>query len=251
MNAPDHRYYASFLTALLNGQSDDPGVAALLAQPAFAIYRNTVFKGCVDALLANYPAVHRLVGSPWMESAAQAFAREHLPQEASLICYGAGFADFLGTLEAARELPYLPGVATLDRCWTEAHLAADDPLLDVSALHTALAAGQDIRLVPHAASRWHHDPQHPVYAIWSINRSDADDTEIAPEWQGEGALLTRPHGQVQWQPLSAGASRFLDACRDGCGIASAAGQALAREPGLEIGTMLGQLIQADAFTSFH
>ncbi|BEV16554.1 DNA-binding domain-containing protein [Herbaspirillum sp. DW155] len=251
MNAADTRYYDAFLQALLNGRSDDPEVDALLAQPAFAVYRNTVFKGCVDALLANYPAVHRLVGNAWMASAALEFARLHLPRQASLIAYGEGFAGFLGTLDAARELPYLPGIAALDRCWTESHLAADQPLLDVSALHAALAAGHDVTLVPHAASRWHHDPLHPVYTIWDANRSEDGHTELSPEWQGEGALLTRPHAQVQWQALSQGGCRFLDACRAGCSIASAAGQALAHEPGLDIGAMLGQLVQADAFTSFH
>ncbi|MCA1323557.1 DNA-binding domain-containing protein [Herbaspirillum sp. alder98] len=251
MNAPDRDYYDAFAEALLHGRSDDPQVLALLAQPAFAIYRNTVFKGCVDALLANYPAVHRLVGSAWMESAALAFARGHLPRQASLIAYGEGFADFLASLDAAQDLPYLPGVAALDRCWTESHLAADQPLLEVSALHVALAAGQDVTLVPHAATRWHLDAQHPVYTIWDANRSEAGDTGLAPHWQGEAALLTRAHDHVQWQLLGAGACRFLDACRDGCSIARAAGQALAIEPDLEIGAMLGQLIQADAFTSFY
>jgi hypothetical protein len=31
-------------------------------QPGFAVYRNTVLKGCIDALQANYPTVHALVG---------------------------------------------------------------------------------------------------------------------------------------------------------------------------------------------
>jgi hypothetical protein len=34
--------------------------------PALAVYRNTVAKGCIDALQANYPAVHTLVGSDWL-----------------------------------------------------------------------------------------------------------------------------------------------------------------------------------------
>lgn len=251
MNAPATRYYDAFLQAILEGHSNDDAVAALLAQPAFAVYRNTIFKGCVDALIANYPTVHRLVGSAWMESAALQFARHHLPRQASLIAYGEGFAGFLRTVEAVRELPYLPGVAALDRCWTESHLAADQPVLAVAALHIALEAGQDVTLVPHASSRWHHDTQHPVYTIWSANRSEDGQAELAPEWRGEGALLTRPHAQVQWQPLSLGACRFLDACRDGCSIGRAAGQALEHEPDLDIATMLGQLIQADAFTSFY
>ena len=36
-------------------------IATLTAQPGFAVYRNTVMKGCVDALRANFPTVERLV----------------------------------------------------------------------------------------------------------------------------------------------------------------------------------------------
>jgi hypothetical protein len=45
-------------------------IARLARQPGFAVYRNTVIKGCVDALQANYPAVARLVGAEWFRSAA-------------------------------------------------------------------------------------------------------------------------------------------------------------------------------------
>ena len=36
--------------------------SALARQPGFAVYRNTVMKGCIDALQANYPAVARIAG---------------------------------------------------------------------------------------------------------------------------------------------------------------------------------------------
>ena len=51
---------------------------ALLAQPGFAVYRNTVAKGCIDALQANYPAVHALVGTDWLRAAAHARPRRDL-----------------------------------------------------------------------------------------------------------------------------------------------------------------------------
>lgn len=243
-------YYRHFLHAIRHGASTDPTVAALLAQPAFAIYRNTIFKGCGDALAANYPAVLRLVGEEWFQGAALAYAREHLPEDASLIAYGRDFPDFLAAA-AIDELPYLAGVAALDRCWTEAHLAADDAPLDVAALHAALAAGSDVRLKPHAATRWRWAPSHPSYSIWDANRRPDAALPAELDWRGEGALLTRPAGHVQWQPISAGACRFLDACRDGVGVGQAASLALEDEPALEVAAMLGSLIQAGAFTSFH
>ncbi|WP_343584814.1 DNA-binding domain-containing protein [Herbaspirillum sp.] len=249
MNSQD--YYRQFLHAVWHGTSAHPLVASLSAQPAFAVYRNTIFKSCADALAANYPAVLRLVGEPWFQGAALAYARGNMPDDACLIAYGPGFPDFLASAEEARELPYLPGVARLDRCWTESHLAADDAPLDAAGLHAALAAGRDVCLAPHAAARWRWEAAYPIYSIWDANRRP--DAELPAElaWRGEGALLTRPQGQVQWQAIGPGACRFLDACRDGIGVAAAAGLALEREPGLDAAAMLGGLVQAGAFTSFH
>ena len=128
---------------------------ALLAQPGFAVYRNTVAKGCIDALQANYPAVHALVGTDWLRAAAHAFVHQHPPTDGCLMDYGAGFADFLEGFGPAADLPYLAAVARLDRCWTESHLAADAPALQAAWLARqppeALAL---LHLQPHPAARW-------------------------------------------------------------------------------------------------
>ena len=58
---------------------------ALLAQPGFAVYRNTVAKGCIDALQANYPAVHALVGTDWLRATAHAFVHQHPPADGRLM----------------------------------------------------------------------------------------------------------------------------------------------------------------------
>ena len=89
---------------------------ALLAQPGLAVYRNTVTKGCIDALQANYPAVHALVGTDWLSAAAHAFVHQHPPSDGRLMAYGAGFAEFLDHFAPAADLPYLGAVARLDRC---------------------------------------------------------------------------------------------------------------------------------------
>jgi hypothetical protein len=47
----------------------DPNHAADAAA-RFKVYRNTVLKGCVDALAANFPTVLRLVGEDWFRAAA-------------------------------------------------------------------------------------------------------------------------------------------------------------------------------------
>ena len=187
---------------------------ALLAQPGFAVYRNTVVKGCIDALQANYPAVHALVGSDWLRATAHAFVHEHPPTDGRLMGYGAGFAEFLEGFGPAANLPYLGAVARLDRCWTESHLAADAPALQAAWLARqppeALAL---LHLQPHPAARWQWCAAHPAYRLWQRQRAGLAWDANLP-WQGEGALLTRPHDAVQWVPLShAGcALRHMPSC---------------------------------------
>lgn len=238
-----------FAHALLAvGEAAPPAVAALARQPAFAVYRNTVMKGCIDALQANYPAVNRLVGDEWMRAAAAVYARKALPGLPMLLDYGKDFADFLARFEPAAELPYLPGVARLDRCWTEAHAAATEDPLDHAAI-AQLAEGNfyRLRLQPHAAARWAWCADVPAYTIWSRNRSAAqDDNEI--DWRAEGALLTRPRDAVTWCALDRAGCAFIDSCAAGSTVAGAAQAALDADDAADLSQLITTLLGAGAFS---
>jgi len=223
-----------------------PEIAALARQPGFAVYRNTVMKGCIDALQANYPSVSRLVGDEWFRAAAAIFAHEQLPTQATLMHYGLAFAEFLARFEPAAELPYLPGVARLDRCWTESHSAWDETALLPGALAglTREALASTV-LQPHCAARWAWFDQLPVYTIWRRNREGSED-ESDIDWQGEGALLTRPRSVVQWRRLDAAGCAFLDACADGRPLAAAAGAALAARQDADLAALMKTLLEAGA-----
>ncbi len=226
-------------------------IAALAAQPAFAVYRNTVMKGCIDALQANYPAITRLVGAEWMRAAAAVYACKTPPRQPMLLHYGDGYADFLARFEPAAELPYLPGVARLDRFWTEAHTARDEPALDRSAIDL-LAPGDYFRvgLQPHAAVRWAWFDDAPIYTIWSRNRGDnPTDTEL--DWRPEGALLTRPRDAVQWVALDRAGCAFLDACAAGGTIADAAQASLGVQGNTDLARLMTTLLEAGAFSGLR
>lgn len=243
------RFQDDFARALLAAdEAVPPAVSALVGQPAYAVYRNTVVKACIDALQANYPAVNRLVGDEWMRAAAAVYARKALPGLPMLLEYGADFADFLAGFEPAAELPYLSGVARLDRCWTEAHVATTEAPMD----HVAIAQFAEgnfyrLRLQPHAAARWVWCAEAPAYTIWSRNRSDAqDDTEI--EWHGEGALLTRPRDVVTWRGLDRAGCVFLDACAAGGTVAEATQAALDIDRKADLSQLIATLLDAGAFS---
>lgn len=210
---------------------------------AFAVYRNTVMKGLVDALEANYPSVSRLVGEEWFRAAAATYARAQPPATPVLAAYGATFPDFLAGFEPARELPYLPAVARLDRFWTEAHVAADATAADPQVLASfAPEHLGGLRLVPHPAARWAHFDL-PAYSLWAQQR---EEREGEVDWRPEGALLVRPADTVRWHPLDAAGVAFLDACARGVTLAEAADAALHADPAADLALLLSRLLAAGA-----
>ncbi|MBU2286043.1 MAG: DNA-binding domain-containing protein [Gammaproteobacteria bacterium] len=225
----------------------DPRVRQLTVQPAFAVYRNTVMKACIDALEANFPAVARLVGTEWFRAAAAVHVATEPPSDGRLLHYGDSFADFLKHFEPAAELGYLPDVARLDVFWRQAHAAPDASPIHPSAI-ARCTQEQLVRLhvAPHPAARWAWFSDSPAYTIWSRNRQDGpvDDSEIV--WRGEGALLTRPHDAVAWQYASRADCAFMDACAAGLALPDAAERALVADPEADLSAVLAGLLRAGA-----
>ncbi|NML43616.1 DUF2063 domain-containing protein [Ramlibacter sp. G-1-2-2] len=233
-------FQQQFAQALLAGTE-------LATQPGFAVYRNTVAQGCIDALEANFPTVLRLVGGEWFRSAAGGFARSHPPQDGRLLLYGDdAFPAFLQALPTTADLPWLAGIARLDALWRASHAAADAPVLDAGELAglSPEALGAQV-LQPHPAARWLWFDELPVAGIWSRNR-DGSDADFA--WQGDGVLLTRPEGDVRWRPLSHAGCAFLDACAHGSTLGDAAQHCLDLDARINLAALLQQLLQAGAFT---
>lgn len=235
-------FQARFVKSLFGQDAD----FALTNQPAFAVHRNTVMSGCIDALQANFPSVARLAGADWFRAAAATYLRAEPPRDGRMLMYGETFADFLAVFEPARDLRYVAGVARLDRLWIEAHGAEDATAVDCGWL-ASLAPEKigALRLRPHPAARWRFFDDAPVYSIWTRNRLGLVTTdEIA--WQGEGALLTRPVDAVAWQRIDPSGGAFLDACRQDRSLALAAAAALEVDPGADIAALLSQLLSAGA-----
>jgi hypothetical protein len=242
------QFQDGFAKALL---AAEPGplsaIDTLARQPGFSVYRNTVMKGCIDALQANYPSVTRLVGEEWFRAAAAIYVRNRLPSDPRMLTYGGDFADFLERFEPAAELPYLAGVARLDRLWSDAHAAPDAMPLGAATLsELGPEALGGMVLQPHPAARWAWFADQPIYTIWNWNRTPGEGgSEI--DWRGEGALLVRPQGAVEWHPLDAAGCAFLDACNAGRPLADAAHEALATRADTDLASILSSLIAAGAF----
>ena len=247
------RFQTAFAAAMTGDEVAlaDFGVAGARAAIGLAVYRNTIARGTIDALAASFPTVQRLVGEDWFEAAARVFIAEAPPLQRALIDYGDGFPGFLALFEPAADLPYLAGVALIDRLWIQAHIAADAP-----AWTPAMAASlppdalPHLRLTLHPAARtcWFEAMNTP--SLWRLNRPPApepDDFTLTDT--SEGLLLTRPGGAVEALILDRSAWALLDACRLGWTLGEAAEAALSADPVIDLTALLLRLVQAGAFAA--
>ena len=214
-----------------------------------SVYRNTVAKGCADALAGLFPAVAGVVGADWMREACVRFAADHPPVRASLIDYGEAFPDWLASFGPAAGMPYLAGLARLDRLWTEAHLAADAEPLDLSllaALRPEDFAIARVGLHPTARLAAFDDGTPSLWAALRAEGGPPDELALDPGPQA--VLLVRPGGAVDHHLLSPGALAFLLACAEDESLGLAAAQGLSAEPDLDLSQAFAALIAAGAFS---
>ena len=178
------------------------------ATGGLAVYRNTVIRGAVEGLRANYPVIEQIVGIEMFQSVAVDFAATCPPRSPVLALYGAEFADWLGYQEWTADLPYLADVARVERLRVESLFAADaEPLTGFhSRVDLATAA---VRLHPATRFAW---LSTPGMSIWLAHQQPFH-AEIEPDWKAEGALFARPTPFVMHAPrVGRAAHRLL------CGI---------------------------------
>jgi hypothetical protein len=238
------RFQDDFADALYDDARDFP----LANHGAFAIYRNTAMRACLDALEANYPAVVCLVGRDWFRAAAAIHVAQSPPRDARLFTYGEDFADFIAAFPPASELPYLADVARLDRSWVESLVAADAGI--VSAANVAGLGPDDLgalRLRVHPATRTFASTS-PAVTIWQASRAGlAVGADLV--WRAECAIVTRVDHEVAVTPLDASALRLVEAIAAGASLADAALSTIAVHPHARIDLLLASLLRAGAFAT--
>lgn len=236
----------AFVAALAGQRSAlSPWLEPGEGEAGLAVYRNTIAKGCIDALAANFPTVLSMVGEEWFRAAAALFAREAPPASAALLDYGEDFPAWLDRFPPAQDLPYLAGIAHLDRLWTETLFAAEAPVLTAASLASltpeALAA---TRLALHPSARFAaFDAGLP--SLWSASREGREELDLSD--QAEALLCVRARGAAVHRVLGGAETAFLRGCRDGLTSAEAAEHALLADPAADIATLFAGLIADGVF----
>jgi hypothetical protein len=207
----------------------------------FAVHRNNVVAGLVEALEARFPAVEQIVGKEFFVAMARAFIQKRPPRSLLLATYGDEFAEFIGAFEPAHELPYLADVARIEAARTRAYHAADAAPLGVSELAQLDAkALSGLRLDLHPSLEIVRSA-HPVFTIWAMN-SGAQKLEPIETWTAEDALIVRPYLDVEVRLLPPGGAAFLRALAEGRSLDVAADAALADDAAFDLTGSLAALI---------
>lgn len=218
---------AAFASALTDPAQPPPATIEAhsgATRRRFAVYRNNVVVGLIEALRARFPAVERLVGEAFFAAAARVFAAAHPPRSALMMTYGEDFPEFLARFPPAAELGFLADVARLETARTRAYHAPDATAIAPARL-MALApeALATLRLAIHPSATVIRSA-HPVVLIWAMN---AGETPVAAidDWRAQDALVTRPRATVDVCALPPGGAAFLLALMRGDGLADAAASA--------------------------
>ena len=215
---------ADWLSLQLRAPSPLPDIG--LAQ----IYRNTVWRGLVDSLLAQFASVTQVMGVEWAQAAARLYLQQHPAQSPVLLDIGRSYAAFLGHFEHATDWPWLADLASCDWAKSRAHVAANAPPLSQAAWLGAIAAPSTTVLQLHPSCHWHWCEAAPIAQLWAWAQQPPNDAtqHMAPPtaWHAQGFLVTRPWGDVQSAAVTARELTFIEACATGLSLQSALEAAL-------------------------
>ena len=242
-----------FATALLDPNLPVPHglIAHNSPQPQkrFAVYRNNVVAGLINALRAKFPATSRIVGDDFFRAMARVFVMAHPPRSKILHAYADDFGNFIAAFEPVAGLIYLADVARIEAARTRAYHAADaTPLPPADFGNIAPEAIGSLRLALHPSLEIVRSP-HPVVTIWSMNAGEAKLRPI-DENVAEDALILRSDLEVTVRALPLGGAAFIAALLSGADLAEAAERAAGEDARFDLTGNLAGLIGSGAVIDF-
>lgn len=216
----------------------------------FAIYRNNVQSGMINALATSYPVVAQLVGEAFFQAMARAFIEQFPPDSPIMSGYGRQFADFIEGFPPASSVAYLADVARLERLCVQAYHALDASPVDPHELERALQAPEglgrlQLQLHPSVASM---DSPYAIVALWAAHQGQGQIQGLDPR-QPQSTLVLRNGLRVHVFAVSAGCAAFVRSLKEGSALALAAGQALQADADFDLSHALALLIAQDAITA--
>ncbi|WP_299935247.1 DNA-binding domain-containing protein [uncultured Pelagimonas sp.] len=236
---------SDFRAALLDAALPvPPGLLDGQGQPAgrrYAVYRNNVAVSLAEALETAFPAVSKLIGAENFAKAAGLFLRQEPPSSPLMMHYGAGFPEFLASLEPLQSIGYLADVARLEQAMRQSYHAADASVLDPSRLQS-LSEDQlmSARLILAPSVRLLRSPW-PVLAVYNFTMNDG----AQPDAVAQDVLVTRPDYDPVPHLLPSGGADFVSALQNNLTFSDAMAAAGAE---FDLGPTLSVLLSGGALS---
>lgn len=231
-----------------------------------SVYRNGFYKGCVDALAANFPMCEKFVGSEDFKNIAHIYVDHFPPKKGTLVGYGQNFPDFLDDFivglkkqpEAIRLSPSLVDLAHLDYAWLMSLMSADTTqALTTEKVTWLMNEGCDFTqaVVKLNASVALLQVSAGALTQWIALKTDSREVEqhernVSELNQSDNPLPSdlvmfwRVHGSVQVRSLSVPESAVMHALQEEGGVLEEAfDAALALDPDFDVSEFFSACIQ--------
>lgn len=220
-------------------------VGGMPAGRRYAIYRNNVVVGLMEAMQAAYPSLLALMGEAVFARTVRTFIADNPPRSAMMQRYGEDFADFVDGFEPLRGSRFLADVARLESAWLVAYHAAD----------AAVLTGDDLTgLDPEGVMQLVLDP-HPALALVASDHPLADlfAFRYAPPADGidltmaQNVMVTRPALSVLVTAIDPSQFAFVKALGEGARLGEAAQAALSGDAAFDLAGALALCLQKGTF----
>jgi Putative DNA-binding domain len=248
-------WQGAFAKALLNPAEATPaGLQDPYGEPTlkrFAIYRNSVVSGLIEALKASFPAVCRIAGDEFFKAMARLYIVQHPPQSPVLLEYGETFAAFVEGFEPAASLPYLGDIGRIERAWLEAYHAPEATPFS-SSTFASISPEQlpGLRFHLHPSLRLIRS-RFPAFTIWSTNIEGGTPIAVDLEAGGENVLLCRQRAGVEVYPIADVGVEFVQSLADGKSVMEATAIALSFDKEFDPSALLGKMSDAGCFVAYR
>ncbi len=251
-----HDELAHFASGIVHGLAPSPNInnaySDYSADVALDIYRNNYRGNLHDALAGAYPVVKQLVGDDFFRYLAREFIGQYPSRSANLHYYGAELAGFIATFAPAKELVYLPDVATLEWACHRAYFAEDGEILDLNELaQVPQEAYAELVLHMHASCHLLHSG-YPVAAIWHAHQSGASSDFNIDLGSGLcNALVSRKLDVVSVTELAEADAAWLQRIQARASLGDATAETMERYPEFNLLPVLQTLVAQNIFANFR
>jgi len=274
----NHENYLDVFSQFMNSGNHDTLLPFLeKSRPAefLSVYRNGYVKGCVSALVSNFPCLNTLLGDTFFSQLAASYATQNPPIAATLVAYGfesqgqhisqtAAETDvhenhelpesysFIAFLQrehsnVVAKYPYIVDISRLDQAWLLALNSDGEHFLSAEAVQQLIGQGADLAALPIKLSDSCQvvTLEYDLFKLWSQLRFQRNqDSQVELAQQKNTILFWQLGGAVQAKLLTQGEAALVLALQQHASFDQAITAAIAVDEQIDISSLFADLLNA-------